>query len=141
MRSKLFAFVVLFALAGASLPAHAGTGSVRVVFAKAGLIAGIGGGSGVLTFHGKRYPFDVSGFSLGATAGISTTQFVGTVLNLNRVEDFAGPYTVTGGGAAVVAGAGRVRLVNAKDVVLLLGGAKFGIELSANFGNVTITMK
>jgi len=58
----------MLSLIGTTLPAYAGSGSVRVVFAKAGLIAGIGGGSGVLTFHGKRYPFDVSGLSLGALA-------------------------------------------------------------------------
>jgi hypothetical protein len=141
MRTKLFAFVALSALAASVLPAHAGSGSVRIVFAKAGLIAGIGGGSGVLTFHGKQYPFDVSGLSVGATAGISTTKYVGTVSNLDRLEDFPGSYSATGGGVAVAAGAGRVRLQNAKGVVILLRGAKFGIELSANLGSVTITMR
>ena len=140
MRSKLFAFVALFALAATTLPAHAGSGFVQLVFAKAGLIGGIGSGSGTLTFHGKRYPFEVSGLGVGATAGISTTRFVGTVENLDRLEDFAGPYSATGGGAAVGAGIGRVRLQNAKGVVLRLRGAKFGIELSANFGSVIITM-
>jgi hypothetical protein len=141
MRAWLIAVIGLLGLTGTSLPAAAASGSVRVVFAKAGLIAAMGSGSGVLTFHGKRYPFEVSGFSLGATAGISTNKLVGTVLNLHKVEDFAGSYAATGGGAAVAAGISRVRLQNAKGVTLILNGAKFGVELSASYANVTITMQ
>jgi len=37
--------------------------------AKAGLMVGAGGGSGVLTYRGRDYPFRVSGLSLGVTAG------------------------------------------------------------------------
>lgn len=140
-RRALFAAIGLLSLIGTTLPAYAGSGSVRVVFAKAGLIAGIGGGSGVLTFHGKRYPFEVSGLSLGASVGISTNQFVGTVLNLNKLEDFAGAYAATGGGAAVAAGVSRVRLQNAKGVILILQGAKFGVEVSVSYANVEITMR
>ena len=128
-------------MAGLALPAYAGTGSVRVVFAKAAFLAGFGGGNGVLTFHGKRYPFDVSGLTWGATAGISTNKLVGTVLNLDKAEDFAGTYAATGGGVAVAAGVSRVRLQNAKGVVLILQGAKFGVELSAAYANIQITMR
>jgi hypothetical protein len=141
--TRLIAFVGLSILAGTAAPSYAypDKGSVRVVFAKAGLVVAIGSGNGVLTFRGKRYPFDVSGLGLGATVGISTNQLVGSVLNLNRPEDFAGVYAATGGGAAVGAGVSRVRLQNAKGVILILHGAKFGVELSASYANVEITMR
>ena len=139
--ARLLVFAGFLGLAALVMPAHAGTGSVRVVFAKAAFLAGFGGGNGVLTFHGKRYPFGVSGLTWGATAGISTTQLVGTALNLNKPEYFAGTYAATGGGAAVAAGVSRVRLQNAKGVILILQGAKFGVELSAAYANVQITMR
>jgi hypothetical protein len=142
MRAKPIVFALaLSALAATCLPAHAGSGSVTVVFSKVGLIAGIGGGNGILTFHGKRYRFDVTGLGVGATAGVSATRFVGTVENLDRPQDLAGTYTAAGGGAAIGAGVGRVRLQNTRGVTLLLRGVKFGIELTANLGSVEITMR
>lgn len=126
---------------GLALPSHAQTGSVSVVFSKAAFVAGIGGGDGVLTFRGKRYPFNVTGASLGATLGISTNKLTGYVLNLSRPEDFAGTYSALGAGGAVAVGVSSVRLRNAKGVTLVLRGAKFGIEMSANIAHVNITMR
>ena len=57
------------------------TGSVAVVFTKGGLILGVGAGEGVLTLRGRHYPFTVSGMSVGATIGASTTKLVGQALN------------------------------------------------------------
>jgi hypothetical protein len=48
---------LLAGVAGFSTPSRAETGQVAVVFTKGGFIAGVGGGEGVLTFRGKRYPF------------------------------------------------------------------------------------
>jgi hypothetical protein len=45
------------------------SGEVRVKFAKAGLLTGVGLGSGVLTYRGRDYPFRVSGTGFGFTAG------------------------------------------------------------------------
>ena len=137
MRSLL---VGLIASAGLATPSHAQSGSVTVMFTKASFVAGIGAGSGVLTFHGKRFPFKVSGTNFGATLGVSTNILKGRALNLNRPEDFAGAYTALGAGGAVVGGVAGVRLQNANGVVLVLRGAKLGVELSANLTHVTITM-
>jgi len=131
----------MMASGGLTVPSYADTGSVRVVFSKAGFVAGIGAGNGVLTFRGKRYPFKLSGASLGATIGISTNKLVGRALNLQRPEDLAGSYTVFGAGGAVAAGVSAVRLRNANGVVLVLQGAKLGVEMSANVGYVSITMQ
>jgi hypothetical protein len=130
----------LLALCVAS-PSFADTGAVRVVFTKGGFIVGVGGGSGILVLHGKRYPFRVSGMSVGFTIGASTTQFTGHALNLQSPTDIAGTYSVIGAGGALAAGAGGVSLKNEKGVVLQLAGGKVGVELSAAVGGVTISMQ
>jgi hypothetical protein len=122
-------------------PTFADTGAVSVVFTKGGFIVGVGGGEGVLVFHGKKYPFTVSGMSVGFTIGASTTKFVGRALNLRSPADLAGSYAVAGAGGAVAAGAGGVQLQNGNGVILQLSGPKVGAEVSAAVGGVTITMQ
>ena len=58
------AVIALFAvvLPAASSLAQA-PGYVRVKFVKAGVMVGAGGGSGVLTYRGRDYPFRVSGLA------------------------------------------------------------------------------
>jgi hypothetical protein len=132
---------VLFLWSATATPAQADTGTVRVVFGKAGLIAAVGSGEGVLTFHGKRHAFLVVGGSVGATLAFSTTILRGTARNISTPNDLAGTYSGVGGGAAVAAGVSAVKLRNEKGVVLELRGAKFGVEASANAALITITMK
>jgi hypothetical protein len=135
------AMLGLVASASLSTALQAETGSVRVVFTKAGLIVGVGGGRGVLTFRGGHYPFRVSGMSFGATIGASTTELVGHALNLRSPSDIAGTYSIAGVGGALAAGAGSVRLQNALGVILQLRGVKVGVELSVSVGGVTVTME
>src|SRR5215468_10337078 len=97
MRESRGKFMLVFALGllvsvGVATPTRAETGAVSVVFTKGGFIVGVGGGRGVLTFRGKRYPFTVSGMSVGFTVGASTTKFVGRALNINNPRDLAGSY-------------------------------------------------
>jgi hypothetical protein len=133
-------------LAGISTTLHAETGSVAVVFTKGGLILGVGGGEGVLTLRGKHYPFTVSGMSVGATIGASTTKLVGQALNLRGPESIEGTYSAVGAGGALAGGAGSVRLRNTNGtitngVILQLSGPKVGVELSAAVAGVTIRLK
>ena len=133
--------VVLLLLTGFNSASIADTGTVSVVFTKGGFIVDVGGGQGVLTFRGKRYPFTVSGMSLGLSIGASTSKFVGKAFNLRRPGDLAGSYVTAGAGGAVAAGAGGVQLQNANGVILQLSGARIGAEVSAAVGGVTITMQ
>lgn len=136
--------VVLLALftCGAASPSRADTGTVRVVFTKGGFIVGVGGGEGVLYFRGHRYPFTVSGMSVGFTIGASTAQMSGHALHLRSPGDIEGSYSAIGAGGAVAAGAGGVSLRNNRTgVVLQLAGGKVGVELSAAVGGVTIRLK
>ena len=132
---------LLVGVAGVSTPSRAETGQVAVIFTKGGLVVGVGGGQGVLVLRGHKYPFTVSGMSVGLTIGASTTKFVGRALNLNGPASIEGSYSVIGAGGAVAAGAGGVQLQNANGVILQLSGPKVGAELSAAVGGVTIRLK
>ena len=142
MRKFSVALVALMmGFAGFCTPSRAENGQVAVVFTKGGLIVGVGGGEGVLVFRGKRYPFTVSGMSVGFTIGASTSKFVGRALNLRSPGDLAGSYATGGAGGALAAGAGGVQLQNANGVILQLSGPRVGAEVSAAVGGVTIRLK
>jgi hypothetical protein len=132
---------LLVGVAGFSTPSRAETGRVAVVFTKGGFIIGVGGGEGVLILHGRRYPFTVSGMSVGFTIGASTTRLDGRALNLRGPASIEGTYSAIGAGAAVAAGAGGVRLRNANGVVLELSGPRVGAEVSAAVGGVTVRLR
>ncbi len=136
------AAVALFAgIAGVSTPLRAETGQVAVIFTKGGLILGVGGGEGVLVLRGRRYPFTVSGMSVGFTIGASTTKLVGRALHLRGPASIEGTYSAVGAGGAIAAGAGGVQLQNANGVILQLSGPKVGAELSAAVGGVTVRLR
>jgi hypothetical protein len=140
-RTMLAATLGILASAGLATPGFAETGAVSVVFTKGGFIVGVGSGQGVLTFRGQRYPFTVSGMSVGFTVGASTTKFAGRALNLRSPGDLAGSYATGGAGGALAGGAGGVQLQNAKGVILQLSGPRVGAEVSAAVGGVTIAMQ
>ena len=122
-------------------PAKADTGSVHLVIRKVGLIVGMGGGSGVLTFRGKNYPLKIGGVSFGAAIGASRTEYTGRARHLRSPSDIAGTYSAIGAGAAVAAGAGAVRMQNGKGVVLELSGLKLGLEASIAISGMTVSLK
>jgi hypothetical protein len=132
---------LLVGMISISTPSRAETGQVAVVFTKGGFIVGVGGGEGLLVLRGHRYPFTVSGMSVGFTIGASTTKFVGRALNLRGPASIEGSYGVIGVGGAVAAGAGGVQLQNGNGVILQLSGPKVGAEVSAAVGGVTIRLK
>ena len=119
---------------------RADTGTVRVVFGSAGVVVGIAGGKGTLTFHGKTYPFEISGASFGATLALAVNEVEGRALNLRTPGDLAGNYIAIGAGGAFVGGIGVARLRNANGVILVVRGPKLGAGISLNLARVTITM-
>ena len=121
-------------------PSQADTGSVRVVFGTAGIIAAAGNGRGMLTFHGRTYPFEISGASVGATLALTVSELEGRALNLRTPGDLAGNYIAVGAGGALVGGMGVARLRNANGVVLSVRGPRLGAGLSISLARVTIRM-
>jgi len=127
--------------AGTSTPSRADTGLVRAVVTKGGFIVGFGGGRGTLILHSHSYPLIISGMSFGATIGLSTVDLRGHAYHMQTPQDIEGTYSAIGAGAALAAGAGGVRLQNAKGVVLELAGARVGVELSVAMSGVTVRLR
>jgi hypothetical protein len=138
-RSILFAGAALVA-GGFAETAEAATGSVALKILSGGFIVGVGGGSGVLTFRGMRYPLSLGGISLGATIGVSDAEMIGTAFNLHDVHDIEGAYSAASAGVAVAGGAGVVQLSNARGVVLRLRGRQVGFKLSIAVSGLTISL-
>jgi hypothetical protein len=112
---------------GIASPSKAETGEVRVDFTKGGFIVGVGSGHGALFFRGHRYPFEVSGMSVGFTIGSSRANLVGKARNLRTPSDIAGHYSLIGGGVVRAAGAGGVARQNEKSIDGELSGGKDGV--------------
>ena len=53
--------------------AYADSGTIRISVIKGGWFIGASGGSGTLTFHGRRYPLSIGGLSAGPVFGASQT--------------------------------------------------------------------
>ena len=117
------------------------SGYVRVKILKAGVIVGAGGGSGVLTYRGRDYPFRMSGLSMGLTAGASVSRLEGRASGIRQVSDFAGTYSAVGAGGAFVGGLGGVHLGNEKGVTVALQGPKAGMEFAANLSGIRISLR
>ena len=133
--------VALLAVLPATSSLAQAPGYVRVKLVKAGLMVGAGGGSGVLTYRGRDYPFRVSGLSLGVTAGASINRLEGWASGIRQPSDFAGTYNSVGGGGAFMGGFGGVHLGNEKGVTIALQGPKAGMEFAANLTSVRISLK
>jgi sugar phosphate isomerase/epimerase len=87
VRTSLIALVALLDLSTAS---RADSGWVTLTIYKAGWIIGGSGGSGVLDFHGRRYPLSTGGIDYGLVFGGSKTELRGRVSNIYRPSDVAG---------------------------------------------------
>lgn len=127
--------------AGISSPTYADTGTIRFSVLKAGWFLGGSGGTGILNFHGRRYPVSIGGVSAGLVFGASQTHFVGTVSNIFRPSDVAGVYGAAGAGAALVFGAGTIVLKNEKGAVLALNGRQVGLIANADLSGMAISLR
>jgi hypothetical protein len=100
---------------------------------------GVGGGSGVLRFHGRNYPLKVGGISVG-TIGAAGADLVGRAYNLHQPGDIVGTYTAVSGSIALAGGVKAVRLQNSQGVVLQLQGKQADFEASASLSGMSISL-
>ena len=137
------ALVALLALSGVSVSsaAYADSGSISIRVVKGGFFVGASGGSGTLTFQGKRYPLSIGGLSAGLVFGASEARLSGRVSNIRRASDVAGVYGAAGAGAAVGAGARVITLRNAKGAVLTLSGRQVGLMANVDLSGLAIALK
>lgn len=129
------------AIGAAEASAAAGS-SGRIAFriTRAGFIVGVGGGTGTLTFNGRKYPLSIGGISLGATIGIASADFVGRVRRLRRASDIAGTYSAVGAGLAAAGGGSVARLVNSRGVELEVSGKQVGFMASIDLSGLRIRL-
>lgn len=135
------AAVALTALVATSVAALADSGTIHLRIVKAGFVIGGSGGSGTLTFQGRKYPLSLGGLSYGFTFGASETNFHGRVTNIRRASDVAGVYGQAGAGAAIGVGAQGVVLTNQNGAVLTLSGRQVGAIVSADLSGLALSMR
>jgi hypothetical protein len=140
LRGTLIALALMLGV-GVSSAAYAASGRIHITVFKGGWIVGASGGSGVLYFHGRRYPLSIGGVSFGLVFGGSKTELHGRVSNIHRASDVAGVYGAAGGGAAIGAGARAIVLRNEKGAVLQLSGTQVGLMANADLSGLAISLK
>ena len=140
-RAALMALIVAFTGIGLSSAARADGGYISFRVIKAGWIIGGSGGSGVLVFHGHRYPISIGGLSAGFVFGASETHFRGTVNNLLSPYDVAGVYGAAGAGAALGVGGQAIVLRNEKGAVLRLLGNQVGLQVNLDLSGLSISVR
>ncbi|HVZ52655.1 MAG TPA: hypothetical protein VG986_11860 [Pseudolabrys sp.] len=138
LKLALVAFVAVLAVSSSAW-ADSGTVSIRIF--KAGFVVGGSAGSGVLTFHGHKYPLSIGGLSYGFTFGASETYFHGRVTHISKPSDVEGVYAQAGAGAAAVRGAQAVVLTNQRGAVLTLSGGQKGLIVSADLSGLALSLK
>ncbi len=140
-RTFLVALVAALTFSVAS-PAFADSGTVRITVYKAGWIIGGAGGSGSMTFHGRRYALGIGGLSIGFTFGGSKAVLSGQVTHIRRASDIEGVYGAAGAGGALLRhGVGTIVLTNEKGAVLTLQGRTVGLMVNIDFSGLALTLK
>jgi hypothetical protein len=135
------ALIAVTVSVGTISAAYADSGRISFNVLKAGFVVGGSGGSGTLTFQGRRYPISIGGLSYGFTFGASQTNFVGTVSNIRRASDVAGVYGAAGVSGAIGRGAGAIVLTNQNGAVLTLSGRSAGLIVSADLNGLALTLR
>jgi hypothetical protein len=141
IRVALVALTVALAGMALSPAARADSGSISITVLKGGWIIGASGGSGVLYFHGRRYPLSIGGVSFGLVFGGSKTVLHGRVSHIYRPSDVAGVYGAGGAGAALGVGARAIVLTNEKGAVLTLTGHQVGLMANADLSGLAISLR
>jgi len=139
-RVALMAMIALTAASVSSL-ARADSGTIRISVLKGGWFLGASGGSGMLFFHGRRYPLSIGGIDAGLVFGASHTYLSGRVSNIFSPSDVAGVYGAGGAGAAVGVGVRAIVLSNSRGAVLELSGRQTGLMVNADLSGLAISLR
>jgi hypothetical protein len=117
-------------------------GKVSIEEKQFGLLLGGSTGSGILTFHGKKIPFELKGLSAGLNVGVSKMSAAGEVYALKDISQFPGTYTKVDAAVAVGGGAGALHLKNENGVVMTLHSRTKGLDVNlGSISGLTVTLK
>ena len=116
-------------------------GAVEMHEVQAAYIGSGSAGTGVLSFRGVQYPFEVGGVGVGGF-GLSTIEATGEVYNLRELGQFPGTYGQARYGFAIgTASGGDLWLQNESGVILHLKAKRTGLMLSLGGDAVVISMR
>jgi hypothetical protein len=142
--NTILTVVVTILVFNMTLPAQAEDPSGTVTLESTSIALGIGveWGHGTLTLNnGSTHKFEVKGISV-VDLGISKVEATGDVFDLKNIADFPGDYSAVKAGATFAKkSAGDVILQNEKKVQIRLTPKGTGVQLTAGFGGVVISMK
>jgi hypothetical protein len=113
---------------GASPAPTGADATITFTVRSAAFAVGFAWGAGTLEYHGQRYPVRVDGMAIGA-AGAASMSARGVVYHLKRPEDLNGEFTALGAGLEIGRGANRLRMRNAKGVVIDFVAEGRGIQI------------
>jgi hypothetical protein len=115
-------------------------GTVDMQEVQAAYIGSGATGTGVLTFRGTQYPFQVVGAGVGGI-GLSTVDAAGVVYNLSNLAQFPGTYGQARYGFALgTSSGGDLWLQNEAGVIMHLKAKREGLMLSLGGDAVVIQM-
>ena len=115
-------------------------GTIEISSTQIAFIASAQTGSGTLEFEGMEHDFKISGLGVGGI-GISTSNAIGVVYNLEKLSDFEGTYSQARMGATLGKGKSTIGLNNSKGVYIELKSSNKGIALAAGADGMKITLK
>jgi hypothetical protein len=116
-------------------------GTVEMQEVQAASIGSGSAGTGVLSFRGVQYPFEVGGVGVGGF-GLSTIDATGEVYNLGELGQFPGTYGQARYGFAIgTASAGDLWMQNEAGVIMHLKAKRTGLMLSLGGDAVVISMR
>ena len=116
------------------------SGSVTIDETQFAFILGGSMGGGVLTYQGKKYPFKISGISVGANVGVSKISAVGEVYDLPTLSKFSGTFTKLEGSVTLGGGMGGTVLKNENGVIMHLKSTSEGIQFNLSASGVTVKL-
>lgn len=127
----LCAAAVVAGSVAAPAQAQPPSGTVTISQVQVALLVSGAIGGGTLSFGGASHDFSIGGLGIGGL-GASRLEASGEVYNLERLEDFEGPYAQ--GRAGAVAGdqqlEGGLWLINPQGVQMRLSSRREGYALS-----------
>jgi hypothetical protein len=142
--NTILIIVVTFFAFNLALPAQAEDLSGTVTMESTSIALGIGveWGHGTLTLNdGSTHKFEVKGISV-VDLGVSKVEATGDIFDLKNIADFPGDYSAVKAGATLAKkSAGDVILQNEKKVQIRLTPKAKGVQLTAAFGGVVISLK
>ncbi|OWS72514.1 DUF1134 domain-containing protein [Polynucleobacter aenigmaticus] len=116
------------------------SGTVSINETQFALIIGGSTGGGVLTYQGKKYPFKISGMSLGANVGVSKLAASGEVYDLTNISKFPGTFTKLESSITLGGGVGGTVLKNENGVIMRLTSTSEGLQLNLSASGVTVKL-